>query len=130
MSSPASAGRSLDVGQERVHQAGRGNSNPSLAQAIAGGLSLPLTKAVVRRFADMEIFVRDPGKRPRLGRLHHPVDVVSSQRPSDGIADHHRRAAPVVGAPHHGRDPLFRLCKAGSQIGLPHADLGQAGGKT
>jgi len=34
-----------------------GNSNPSLAQAIAGGLSLPLTKAVVRRFADMEIFV-------------------------------------------------------------------------
>src|SRR5882724_9746930 len=34
-----------------------GNSNPTLAQAIAGGLSLPLTKAVVRRFADMEIFV-------------------------------------------------------------------------
>ena len=34
-----------------------GNSNPSLAQAIASGLSLPLTKAVVRRFADMEIFV-------------------------------------------------------------------------
>jgi ribose-phosphate pyrophosphokinase len=34
-----------------------GNSNPALAQAIAGGLDLPLTKAVVRRFADMEIFV-------------------------------------------------------------------------
>src|SRR5579862_2778059 len=34
-----------------------GNSNPTLAQAIAGGLGLPLTKAVVRRFADMEIFV-------------------------------------------------------------------------
>ncbi len=34
-----------------------GNSNPALAQAIAGGLELPLTKAVVRRFADMEIFV-------------------------------------------------------------------------
>ena len=34
-----------------------GNSNPALAQAIAGGLGLPLTKAVVRRFADMEIFV-------------------------------------------------------------------------
>src|SRR5438046_1713499 len=33
------------------------NSNPALAQAIAGGLNLPLTKAVVRRFADMEIFV-------------------------------------------------------------------------
>src|SRR5438874_2741161 len=35
-----------------------GNSNPVLAQAIAGGLGLPLTKAVVRRFADMEIFVQ------------------------------------------------------------------------
>jgi ribose-phosphate pyrophosphokinase len=34
-----------------------GNSNPALAQAIAEGLGLPLTKAVVRRFADMEIFV-------------------------------------------------------------------------
>ena len=34
-----------------------GNSNPALAQAIADGLALPLTKAVVRRFADMEIFV-------------------------------------------------------------------------
>ena len=35
-----------------------GNSNPALAQAIAQGLDLPLTKAVVRRFAEMEIFVR------------------------------------------------------------------------
>ncbi|MGH6778131.1 MAG: ribose-phosphate pyrophosphokinase [Bradyrhizobium sp.] len=34
-----------------------GNSNPALAQAIAGWLDLPLTKAVVRRFADMEVFV-------------------------------------------------------------------------
>jgi ribose-phosphate pyrophosphokinase len=35
-----------------------GNSNPALAQAIADRLALPLTKAVVRRFADMEIFVQ------------------------------------------------------------------------
>jgi len=34
-----------------------GNSNPVLAQDIAKGLGLELTKAVVRRFADMEIFV-------------------------------------------------------------------------
>jgi ribose-phosphate pyrophosphokinase len=34
-----------------------GNSNPTLAREIAEGLGLPLTKAVVRRFADMEIFV-------------------------------------------------------------------------
>ena len=34
-----------------------GNSNPALAEAIAAHLATPLTKAVVRRFADMEIFV-------------------------------------------------------------------------
>jgi ribose-phosphate pyrophosphokinase len=34
-----------------------GNSNPALAHAIAGYLGTSLTKAVVRRFADMEIFV-------------------------------------------------------------------------
>ncbi len=34
-----------------------GNSNPALAQEIASWLDLKLTKASVRRFADMEIFV-------------------------------------------------------------------------
>jgi ribose-phosphate pyrophosphokinase len=34
-----------------------GNSNPALALEIANWLELPLTKASVRRFADMEIFV-------------------------------------------------------------------------
>jgi ribose-phosphate pyrophosphokinase len=34
-----------------------GNSNPALSNAIAAHLQTPLTKAVVRRFADMEIFV-------------------------------------------------------------------------
>ncbi|MFA7639358.1 MAG: ribose-phosphate pyrophosphokinase [Parvibaculum sp.] len=34
-----------------------GNSNRALAEAIASYLNLPLTKSVVRRFADMEVFV-------------------------------------------------------------------------
>ncbi len=34
-----------------------GNSNPALAKAIGEYLKTPLTKASVRRFADMEIFV-------------------------------------------------------------------------
>src|SRR6187397_3599667 len=34
-----------------------GNSNRPLSEAIAGYLKTPLAKAVVRRFADMEIFV-------------------------------------------------------------------------
>jgi ribose-phosphate pyrophosphokinase len=35
-----------------------GNSNPALAQEIANWLHLAPTKAIVRRFADMEIFVQ------------------------------------------------------------------------
>ena len=34
-----------------------GNSNPALAEGIGAYIGMPLTKAVVRRFADMEIFV-------------------------------------------------------------------------
>src|SRR5271163_1168304 len=34
-----------------------GNSNPALAEAIGAYIGIPMTKAVVRRFADMEIFV-------------------------------------------------------------------------
>src|SRR3970040_189459 len=34
-----------------------GNSNRPLAEAIAGYLNIPLPKCIVRRFADMEIFV-------------------------------------------------------------------------
>lgn len=34
-----------------------GNSNPALAQGIADYLKTSLAKAVVRRFADMEVFV-------------------------------------------------------------------------
>ena len=33
------------------------NGNPALAEAVAAALDLPLTRAIVRRFADMEIFV-------------------------------------------------------------------------
>jgi ribose-phosphate pyrophosphokinase len=35
-----------------------GNSNPMLAQEISSWLNVPQTKAIVRRFADMEIFVQ------------------------------------------------------------------------
>jgi ribose-phosphate pyrophosphokinase len=34
-----------------------GNSNPALAKAVGEYLKVPLTKAIVRRFADMEVFV-------------------------------------------------------------------------
>ena len=55
-----------------------GNSNPALADAIAAYLATPLTKAVVRRFADMEIFV-EIGKRARQRCFRPAVDVLSHQ---------------------------------------------------
>ena len=104
-----------------------GNSNPRLAEAIGAYLEDAADQgggAPLRRHGDLR---RDPGERPRRGRVRDPVDVLPGQRPPDGTADHHRRAAPRVGAPHHGGDPLFRLCPAGPQTGPAHADLGQAG---
>ena len=56
-----------------------GNSNPALAQAIGDYLKTPLTKAVVRRFADMEIFVEIQENVRGADCLRHPVDVVSRQ---------------------------------------------------
>src|SRR5580704_14482218 len=34
-----------------------GNSNPALAEAIGSYLGTPITNAIVRRFADIEVFV-------------------------------------------------------------------------
>ncbi len=103
-----------------------GNSNPALAEAIGGYLGNPADQSgspPLRRHGNLR---RNPGKRARRRRIRHPVDVVSRQRSLDGIADHHRRAAPRLGAAHHGGDPLFRLCPAGPQSRAAHADLGQA----
>ena len=103
-----------------------GNSNPALAEAIAAYLDIAADQgggAPLRRQGDLR---RDPGERARRGRVRHPVDLVPGQRPPDGAADHHRRAAPRLGAAHHGGDPLFRLCPAGPQARAAHADLGQA----
>ncbi len=70
---------------------------------------------------------RDPGKCARRGCLCPAVDVIPGQRPSDGTADHDRCVHALLGAPHHRRDSLFRLCPAGSPRLGPHADLGKAG---
>src|SRR6202140_1280435 len=59
-SAKVAAGRAGEVGMAGNNGAIRlvaGNSNPALAEAIGGYLGTPLTKAIVRRFADMEVFV-------------------------------------------------------------------------
>ena len=103
-----------------------GNSNPALAAAIGQYLGIPLTKAVVRRFADMEVFVEIQENVRGADVFVDPVHVVSGQRPPDGIAHHHRCAAARLGAAHHGSDSVLRLRPAGSQGRTAHADLRQA----
>ena len=44
-------------GSFRARKLVAGNSNRALSESIANYLNLPLTKSVVRRFADMEVFV-------------------------------------------------------------------------
>src|SRR6202043_906175 len=59
-SAKVAAGRAGEEGMAGNNGAIRlvaGNSNPALAEAIGGYLGTPLTKAIVRRFADMEVFV-------------------------------------------------------------------------
>ena len=78
----------------------------------------------LRRRGDLR---RDPGERPRRGCVRAPVDRLSGQRQSDGIADHDRCAQTRVGTADHRGHALFRLCATGSQTRPAHADLGEAG---
>ena len=66
-----------------------GNSNRPLAEAISAYLNLPLTKASIRRFSDMEVFVEI-----QENVRGEDVFVIQStsypgQRQPDGTAGHH-----------------------------------------
>ena len=99
------------------------NSNRPLAEAVAAALNLPLTRASVRRFADMEVFVE----------IHENVrgeDVFVIQSTSYPANDNLMELLITLDALRRGSarrdhrgDPLFRLCPAGSQIRPAHADL-------
>src|ERR1700733_6085566 len=104
-----------------------GNSNPALAKEIAGWLGLSLTKAIVRRFADMEIFVE-------IQENVRGSDVFIIHSTSFPANDHLMElliiiAAPGVAPPHHCRRALLRLRPSGPQGRTAHADFRQAGGE-
>ena len=106
-----------------------GNSNRPLAEEISGALKLPLTKGVVKRFADMEVFV----EVQENVRGEDVYVLQSTSFPANDnlmelliLVDALKRA---IGPPHHGGHALLRLRAAGPQARPAHADLGQAGGQ-
>ena len=68
-----------------------GNANPDLAAKICRYLGSELGDAEVFEFANENIFVQDPGQRPREGRLHRPAHEQPGQQVDHGAADHDRR---------------------------------------
>ena len=90
-----------------------GNSNLPLARDIAAYLEVPLTDALVRRFADEEIFVEIQENVRGEDVFVLQSTGYPANRQSDGIADLHRCAETRLGQAHHRRHPLFRLCPAG-----------------
>jgi ribose-phosphate pyrophosphokinase len=69
-----------------------GNSNRPLAEAIAAYLKLPLAKCIVRRFADMEIFVE-------VQENVRGEDVFVLQSTSAPANDLHRVESTLVATP-------------------------------
>ena len=64
------------------------NSNRPLAEAVAATLKLPLTRASIRRFADMEVFVEIQENVRGEDVFVDPVHFLSGERHADGAVDH------------------------------------------
>ena len=92
-----------------------GNSNRALCEAIGQYLHVPFTKAVVRRFADMEVFVE-------IQENVRGEDMFVIQSTSFPANDNLMELLIIIDAlqaleraAHHGGDSLFRLCPPGPQ---------------
>ena len=98
------------------------NSNRPLAEAVAATLKLPLTRASIRRFADMEVFVEihenvrgedvfvvQPTSYPANDTLMELLVTLDALRRSSA-----RRITAVIA--------VFRLCAAGSEDRIALAD--------
>jgi ribose-phosphate pyrophosphokinase len=100
-----------------------GNTNRPLAEAVASHLGVGLTKAVIRRFADMEVFVE-------ILENVRGEDVFIIQPTCYPANDSLMELLITIDACRRGsaRDPLLWVCAPGPENGSPHAHFGQAGG--
>ena len=105
------------------------NSNRPLCEAIAAYLQIPLTKAQIRRFADMEVFVEilenvrgedvfviQPTSFPANDNLMEMLVTIDALRRGSA-----RRITAVM--------PYYGYARQDRKTGAAHADLGQAGGQ-
>ena len=104
-----------------------GNSNRALSEAIGAYLQTPLTKAAVRRFADMEIFVE-------IKENVRGADVFVLQSTSFPANDHLMELLIIMDALRRASArritaviPYFGYARQDRKRLGPHADLGQAG---
>ena len=102
------------------------NSNRPLAEAIATYLDVPLTKADVRRFADMEVFVE-------IGENVRGEDVFVVQSTCFPANDNVMELLVALDAlrrgfspPRHAGSAILWLCASGSEVWAAHAYLGKA----
>ncbi len=105
------------------------NSNRPLAEAVAATLNLPLTRASVRRFADMEVFVE----------IHENVrgeDVFVIQSTSYPANDNLMELLITLDALRRASArritavmPYFGYARQDRKTALAHADQRQAGGQ-
>jgi len=122
-------GEGSDVGQERLHQARRRQRQSCPAQEIANWLHLPLTKAIVRRFADMEIFVE-------IQENVRGSDVFIIQSTSYPANDHLMELLIITDALRRASArritaviPYFGYARQDRKVGSRSADFRQAGGE-
>ena len=105
------------------------NSNRPLAEAVAATLKLPLTRASIRRFADMEVFVEiqenvrgedvfviQSTSYPANDNLMELLITLDALRRSSA-----RRVTAVI--------PYFGYARQDRKTALAHADQRQAGGQ-
>ena len=105
------------------------NSNRPLAEAVAATLNLPLTRASVRRFADMEVFVEihenvrgedvfviQSTSYPANDNLMELLITLDALRRASA-----RRITAVI--------PYFGYARQDRKTGAAHADHRQAGGQ-
>src|SRR5581483_4332226 len=110
----------ITCGLADVRASTRDESFQRFGQPRIGGAYLQVHRDAVRR-GDVELVpgrrnvCENRGERARSRRFPDSTDFAADERASDGITHHGGRGETRERGPHHGGDPVFRLCAPGPQ---------------